>query len=355
MPRNRQRLTSWATVVMLAVLLAGFTLQAAATTPASAAAGDRLPNLKMIPLRDWTLQNVDGRRLLRFTTIMVNRGPGHFEVRGHRASTSVDTMRIRQVIYDSAGGHRTIPTDGYGTYAGDGHDHWHVQGIMTYELFTANDPSTVRAGAKTGFCFFDTTAWKLTLPHARQASYYREPWCGTQQTLHNRVGISVGWGDRYPWNFAYQWIDVTGLAGGRYTVRATVDIQDWYQEANDYDNCRWARIKIPKAGLSNNVTVLRTGSHCSEDAITRVDTFPAARTYDPPRRLVLQPGPYRAYTFNSVGTVITKQERTLGSPTGASTIRRASVPGRSGRWFYIVDGVFADSWIRKTKLVSWEP
>ena len=74
---------------------------------------------------------------------------------------------------------------------------------------------------------------------------WRSEWCGTQASLTNRVGVSVGWGDRYPWDFVFQWIDITGLPGGTYRVRATVDIHDFYRETDEFDNCVWSEVRIP--------------------------------------------------------------------------------------------------------------
>jgi hypothetical protein len=352
MLRSREATVSLGMAVVLALLLATFTLQAALPGPVLAAT-DRLPNLRMLPLRDWHIQNVDGRRLLRFTTIMANAGPGHFEVRGYRPDTSVKTMKIDQVIFDDEGGSRRVKTGATGSYAGDGHDHWHVEKIMTYELYRVENPATVRGGAKTGFCFLDTTAWRLNLPGARQHPYYQESWCGTRSTLTTRVGISVGWGDRYPWDFAYQWIDITGLASGNYVVRSTVDIANWYREGHDYDNCRWARIRIPSSGTS--VTVLESGGDCGRSSITPVSNFSGSRAYDPPRRIVFDAGTYTGYTFNALGTALRAKKAKLANVSGASVIRRAPVPGHGGRWFYVIDGIWAGYWIRDSARVDLLP
>lgn len=351
MPRDRERAASLALSAALLLLLGVVVAQSALPARAVAAA-DRPPNLKMLQLHDWRLETVNGRRLLRFTTIMVNRGPGHFEVRGWRPSTAYSRMAIDQVIFDDAGGYRRRATGSSGTYAGDGHDHWHVNEIMTYELWKVGDRSIKREGAKTGFCFFDTTAWNLGLRGARSVSYYREEWCGARGALSNRVGISVGWGDRYPWNFAYQWIDVTNLPAGAYKVRATVDIQDWFLEKDEYDNCKWTRIRLPEAGAGNKVKILDAGGACGRTAITPVDTFPGARNWDPPRRISFAAGTYTGHTFNSLGTRLRSKTFTLGNPSGASTARRARVPGEKGRWFYVVDGVWAGYWIRDTARIE---
>jgi Lysyl oxidase len=350
--RTRERTVSLGIAIALVLLLTAFVVQALRPGPVMAAS-DQLPNLRMLPLDDWRIQNVNGRRLLRFTTIMANAGPGHFEVRGRRPDTATKTMTIRQVIFDSAGGSRAVHTGAIGRYAGDGHDHWHVQRIMTYELYKVDNPATVRGGAKAGFCFLDTTAWRLSLPHARQNPYYQESWCGTRQALSNRIGISVGWGDRYPWDFAFQWIDITGLPSGRYVVRSTVDIGDWYRETKDYDNCKWARIRIPATGT--RVTVLETGTDCGRDAITPAETFAGATTWDPARDIAFQPSTYVGYTFNRLGTVLRSKRVTLDEATTAQAARRARIPGQDGRWFYVTSGTWDGYWIRDTAKVELQP
>ena len=39
------------------------------------------------------------------------------------------------------------------------------------------------------------------------------------RSITSHAGLSVGWADNYPWFFAFQWIDITGLPGGTYQVR----------------------------------------------------------------------------------------------------------------------------------------
>ncbi len=83
-------------------------------------------------------------------------------------------------------------------------------------------------------------------------------------SLTIRAGLSVGWADNYPWIFAFQWIDITGLPGGIYRARVTVDIQDYYDEKIETDNCVWAKIRIPAPG-----STARRRSMPTADAATR--------------------------------------------------------------------------------------
>jgi hypothetical protein len=339
----------------LALILAAGAWILPGPQPAIARDGDKRPNLQMVRLRDLTIDHLNGRRLLRFTTVFSNVGRGPFELKGDRSGPNDPTMEMDQVMYRWDGSTRRIGTPAVSKYAGDGHDHWHVQDVVIYELWRIGDLATTRRGAKTGFCFFDTTPVDLSLPGARRSGYYRQEWCGERNVLHNRVGVSVGWGDRYPWNFVFQWIDITGLPGGRYKVRATVDIQDFYDESVEDDNCTFAVINIPKPGAGNGVTVERTGFSCGHDAITPVTSFGGGETFDPPRDLVFEPGTHIGYRLNSKGTELRRTVRQPTSPRFGAAAFRGTPPGRSGRWLYIVEGPYAGWWFKDSAAIDMVP
>ena len=141
-------------------------------------------------------------------------------------------------------------------YAGDGHDHWHVERMMAYHLWSGRG---TRADRKVGFCFFDTTLWAPACPARRAARYYRESWCGGRTALTSRTGISVGWADTYGYRLAYQWIDITGLPGGTYTVRAMSDPDDWFLETDETDGCGYDEISFGSSGTSVKVVDLGSG------------------------------------------------------------------------------------------------
>src|SRR5690242_2518605 len=97
--------------------------------PARAAA-DRLPNLRMAPLTDLRIdKTADGRRLLRFSTTIVNVGTGAFEVNATRADSTATSWTVAQRIYDDAGGSRDATTSTQLVFGGDGHNHWHIRDL----------------------------------------------------------------------------------------------------------------------------------------------------------------------------------------------------------------------------------
>ncbi len=228
------------------------------------AGSEAIPDLAMKQFSDFQIQMVNGRRMLRFTAMMVNVGDGHFEVRGSRGATS-EPMRVRQVIYETSSRNspisRQITTNAVGKWSGDGHNHWHVQEMMRYDMWGG---SGSYRGAKVGFCFLDSDPYNLSLPNASGGSYYRGSWCQTTpNALNNRMGISVGWGDEYEWYLAWQWVDITGLPGGTYTIRSKVDPYSFFLEENEGNNCTWARVSFGSTGSA--VTLHERKSTCIND------------------------------------------------------------------------------------------
>jgi hypothetical protein len=227
---------------------------------AAEAATDKLPDLKVAAMAHFKIQRTaSGRRLLRFDGMMVNVGRGPFEIKGRRASTKKPWI-IDQVVYQTGGATRRIRTTATMKYAGDGHDHWHVRRILSYHLWSTHGTSR---DAKIGFCFFDTNRRDASLPGAPKLRKYFQSGCGKKRALRTTNGISVGWADLYPAKFAYQWIDITGLPGGTYTIRAAVDLYGQFTESNETNNCKWARVSFKAKG--SKVKIVAAGSQCLND------------------------------------------------------------------------------------------
>ena len=213
--------------------------------PASSgsAAADKLPDLGIAKIKNIQIQTTaDGRRLLRFTTIIANVGAGPFEVLGLRPDTSTTQMSTSQRIYDDAGGFRDVATSAQMIYSGDGHNHWHLVDLESYELIRKDNGVKVGTGTKIGFCFFDGVAFRLTLPGAPQSPVYNG--CGNRSSLTVRTGLSVGWGDSYPAKLPGQEIDITGLVAGRYRLQVTSDGKHYFQESNESNNVSWVDIQL---------------------------------------------------------------------------------------------------------------
>lgn len=223
------------------------------------AASDKLPDLGMAQLKNLRIKNCTatnfkdcayvGQRQLRFDTVIVNVGAGKFEARGSRSTTSVP-LRVKQWIYDDAGGHRVVdPVAPDGStaqmyFAGDGHNHWHLLDLESYELIRLDNGNNVGTGAKEGFCFFDNVLYGST-----QARFYKS--CGQNpDALQVKMGLSRGWGDLYGAGTVGQYIDITNLTSGRYELRATADEPNWFLESDDSNNFTWVEIQISGNSMS---------------------------------------------------------------------------------------------------------
>ena len=242
---------TWTVLQCLVLVLAAF-------LPGShaAAASDKLPDLGMAKLKHLNIVNRDGRRLLVFSTIIVNIGTGPFEVYGNRPDTTTTTMSATQRIYDDAGGYRDVLTPSVMRYSGDGHDHWHLQELETYELIRLNDRMKVATGTKIGYCFFDNVEFKLSLPGAPGKPFYTG--CGNRRSTAIKTGLSVGWGDIYRYKLAGQDLDITNLAPGNYRLQVTSDSMHWFAESNESNNVTWVDIQI-KSKTGTNFSILSYG------------------------------------------------------------------------------------------------
>ncbi len=213
--------------------------------PASAA--DLLPDLGMAQLSDVRVEKLpDGRQLLRYTTVIVNVGAGPFELRGHRTDTTTG-MTATQRVYDG-GGARDVSTTATLVYGGDGHNHWHVRDLESAELIRLDNGAKVGTGAKRGFCFFDNRPHRLTLPGAPQSAVYPGSGCGTSSSLDVTMGLSIGWGDAYLWDLPDQYVDITGLAAGRYRLQVTADKAGTFMESNLANNTTWVDLQLKGKG-----------------------------------------------------------------------------------------------------------
>ncbi|PYP05397.1 MAG: hypothetical protein DMD27_07185 [Gemmatimonadetes bacterium] len=216
-------------------------------TAVAVAAADRLPDLAMARLSDLSIRTSNGRRLLRYSTTIVNVGSGPFELHGQRASNAEPEMSVIQRVFDDAGGSRDIATSAVMVYAGDGHNHWHVRDLQLQEVFRADGTSAGRSD-KRGFCFWDNVSYRLTLPGAPQSPVYQESGCGDQGSVTTAVGLSIGWGDIYSASLPDQNVNITGLADGRYRLVVTADPGGWFAESDEANNSTWVDFELYRHG-----------------------------------------------------------------------------------------------------------
>ena len=210
----------------------------------------------------------------------MNIGVGTFRVVASRASTAEDHMHATQWIRRPNRAWRKVATDAVLAWAQqeDGHPHWHTQGMERYQLFRLPRPfpGGAKVGVKHGYCFFDGFNVRPGLPEARPLPFYSFYSCGvpgqSQDALSLRVGLSVGWGDEYPWNYAGQRIDITDVEDGEYLLCLTADPNNDFIELRENNNASWARIQLTTTldPYKVTVTVLESGkTACRNSCPTR--------------------------------------------------------------------------------------
>lgn len=211
----------------------------------------------MAPLADLTVDNTpDGRSLLRFSATIVNIGAGRFELSSSRPDLS-SVFGVSQRIYSADGASVERPVSAELVFGGDGHNHWHVRNLETYELYRLDGDEEDAAGVKVGFCFSDDVPYRLILPGAPKSAQYRRSQCGTRSSLQLTMGLSTGWGDRYPATLPDQYVDATGLPSGKYRLRAAADASNWFKEANDDNNRTWVDLTLARQDGRTTAQVIR--------------------------------------------------------------------------------------------------
>ncbi len=112
-----------------------------------------------------------------------------------------------------------------------GHNHGHYQNYADYELLSA-DGAVRAAGHKQGFCLHDGFDSGVPCPNRHFDS------CDYQ-------GLSVGCGDLYEATLGCQYVEVTGLPSGPYTLRVTVDPLGQIPEDDEGNNVVTVPVSIP--------------------------------------------------------------------------------------------------------------
>jgi len=90
----------------------------------------------------------------------------------------------------------------------------------------------VAIGGKVGFCLEDVFRWS---PTANPSSVFV---CTFQ-------GLQAGWADVYGAFLACQYIDITGIAGGNYTLELEIDPAHRIPEANEANNIATVPVTLP--------------------------------------------------------------------------------------------------------------
>jgi hypothetical protein len=120
----------------------------------------------------------------------VNVGQGAFQVTGVRGSfAESEITSITQQVLNSEGGQSSVSTPATMYFAGDGHNHWHIRDLESYELSRLDNGVKVGTSLKSGICFADNHEYRLTLLGAPPDPVYRS--CGKSSSLRVLMGLSI--------------------------------------------------------------------------------------------------------------------------------------------------------------------
>lgn len=200
-----------------------------------------------------------GRRtLLTFAAAAENHGAGPLIIRASRPSRGFRTMRATQLVVRSDGTREPVGSAGRLRYIrGGGHDHWHLQGFMSYELRTVFG-APLRRGHKMGFCLGDRYDANPAVrePGETGAVFWRHCGLGRPDRLRLSEGISVGFGDVYPAGLQGQSVDITGLRSGRYVLAQRIDPFDRLLDLHEDNDVSSVLVRIVRRGRRTHARIL---------------------------------------------------------------------------------------------------
>jgi hypothetical protein len=220
-----------------------------------------LPDLDQAPPAAISVIERDGRERLVFLSAVENVGAGPLVVSGRRDASETD-MHATQLVRRSDGSTATVPLRARLRFVvSETHRHWHLLGFETYELRTVNGEALGR-DHKTGFCLGDRydASMSTQLPGEPARAFWTQE-CGRGQTERRRIleGISPGFGDDYVPLLEGQYIDVTGLAPGRYVLVHRVNSDRDIRESDYANNAASALFELVRdPGGKPSVSVSRT-------------------------------------------------------------------------------------------------
>jgi cysteine-rich repeat protein len=148
------------------------------------------------PVMDGCVGGAGTRRLLRFDTLVPNTGDGDL----------------------------ILGTPEAGTFQwSECHEQYYVEDFMSFELLDVGG-ATVANGSRKASCVVDSSVYVDAAGTPESARFH----CGFQ-------GIQRGWADSRSADLECQWVDVTDVEPGDYTLRITVNPDESLPESS-YDN-----------------------------------------------------------------------------------------------------------------------
>jgi hypothetical protein len=272
-----------AVVMALALIWGGVSRTAGAAEPGP----PLLPNLVADPADGFEVQTLSlkgsPRRLLRFNGYIHNKGPGAVDFRGSRSEPNVAPATLKKVEKHETleakeeaelanppmnTSQRLFTTNAEETNmerphveeasagkliysSADGHNHWHLQEIARYTLMTASRSAVVAPAQKVGFCLDDSQGQHVETGIGPSTAVYSDAngrkFCDEWEPNATKLfeGISPGWRDKYDKGLAFQWVDVSDVLPGEYSLREEVNPLGFVKEVAGENAPSFASTFVP--------------------------------------------------------------------------------------------------------------
>jgi Lysyl oxidase len=181
-----------------------------------------LPDLDQAAPSALSVVRVGDAYRLTFASAVDNVGRGPLVVHARRADRATPFMTLHQELRRDDGSGRERATGDRVRYVrSETHAHWHVIGFERYELRRARDGALVGPDRKTGFCLgdrYDTQARVRIEGEPPEPVWTGECGKGRPALLEVSEGISPGYGDDYVPRLEGQYVELSGVAPGRYVL-----------------------------------------------------------------------------------------------------------------------------------------
>lgn len=210
------------------------------------------PDLSVVmPPGQISISGSGASRLLRYTHLTFNGGPGPLEILPIY-NTAAGIYQGYQRVYSFQTGvwtlRRTSPIAG-AFYFHPEHGHFHFP-FAIFGLYHQNPDGSIGAPAiiseKTGFCIADSFIYNSSLPGVYAFSYSGGG-CANPTSIR---GVSIGAVDEYNLLDPGQDIALGNLPNGRYWLRATADPEDLMAESDESNNSTDVEIAITNSAVT---------------------------------------------------------------------------------------------------------
>jgi len=258
----------------------------------------------------------------------------------------LDVLNAAGAVVDStslgaqAAGSHTAAWDGHLTSGS-----WAPAGAYLLRL-TATVGATPHVAPTSGVNATVLARWGITADLTPPTITYRAP---TGTTVPSSAIVTVRFSE-----------PVTGVNGSSFTLNDVTGGQAVAASVSYDATSRTATLR-PSAALTRGHTFRAALSNMIRDAAgnalaptswTFTTLSPYITLYNPPRLLVFLAGTTTGYRFDASGAVTASRAYTLAKTSTAATSERATaLPGHTGAWFYVVNGVWAGYWVQESPRV----